>query len=125
MAGLPVEGKRFDVLGLGSVAIDDVLHVETYPIADAKIPVISRQRNIGGLAAAALIAVARLGGCCAYAGTLGDDEYSEAAISAMQQAGVDMTYLVRRPETRPIRSTIVVAREQHTRNIFYEISGVV
>ena len=64
----------YDVLGLGSVAVDDLLYVPHYPPADAKLQVRRRERQCGGLTATALVAAARLGARCAYAGVLGEDE---------------------------------------------------
>ncbi len=112
----------FDVLGLGAVAIDDLLYVDAYPPADEKTLVRSRDRQFGGLAGTALVAVARLGGRAAYAGVLGDDELSEAAVAGLENEGVDVRYVVRRPGARPVLSTIVVSREG-TRNIFVDRSG--
>lgn len=113
-----------DVLGLGAVALDDLLYVETYPPCDAKAPVQSRHRQFGGLTGTALVTVARLGGRSAYAGVLGNDELSEAVIAGFVQEGVDLTCLVRRAHARPIHSTIVVS-QQATRNIFFDTDGVV
>ena len=72
--------KRFDVLGLGAVAVDDLIYVEAYPPPDAKAQVIGRQRRCGGLTSIALVTAARLGARCAYAGALGNDELSEFAL---------------------------------------------
>ena len=66
--------EPFDILGLGCVAVDDLLYVDAYPPADAKTRVQGRQRQCGGLTATALVAAARLGAKCAYGGTLGEDE---------------------------------------------------
>ena len=112
----------FDVLGLGAVAIDDLLYVDAYPPADEKTLVRGRDRQFGGLAGTALVAVSRLGGRSAYAGVLGDDEHSEAAIAGLANEGVDVRHVVRRPGARPVLSTIVVSREG-TRNIFVDRSG--
>ena len=115
-------GASCDVLGLGAVAIDDLLYVDAYPPADEKTPVRARGRQFGGLAGTALVAVARLGGRAAYAGVLGDDDASEAAIGGLAAEGVDVGSVVRRPGARPVLSTIVVSREG-TRNIFVDRTG--
>jgi sugar/nucleoside kinase (ribokinase family) len=115
----------FDVLGLGAVAIDDFLYVDVYPPSDTKAPVVFRQRQLGGLTATALVTVARLGARSAYAGVLGNDELSEAAVAGLVDEGIDLTYLVRRANARPIHSTIVVAQQQPTRNIFFDSNDVV
>jgi hypothetical protein len=51
----------YDVLGLGSVAIDDVVYADSYPLPDEKAPVLGRARYLGGLTAIALVTAARLG----------------------------------------------------------------
>ena len=48
--------KRIDILGLGAVAVDDLLFVEAYPPPDAKALVLRQERHCGGLAATALVA---------------------------------------------------------------------
>ena len=70
--------ESFDVLGLGVVAVDDVLYVASFPAADEKIQVERSLRRCGGLTGAALVTAARAGACCGYAGCLGTDELSRA-----------------------------------------------
>jgi len=38
----------FDILGLGCVAIDDLVYVDAYPPADTKVQVRRRERQCGG-----------------------------------------------------------------------------
>ncbi len=113
----------FDVLGLGAVAVDEILHVDQYPPPDAKARVRRREQRCGGLAATALVAAARLGCGCAYAGVLGTDEASDFAARCLKQEGIDLSQARRRPEARVIRSAIVVGAG--TRNIFFDLNGVV
>jgi len=72
--------RAIDILGLGAVAVDDLLYVSSYPPADSKVHVTSTDRQCGGLTATALVAAARLGCVCAYAGVVGTDENSEFAL---------------------------------------------
>ena len=60
----------YDILGLGVLAVDDLLYAREYPPADVKTRLSHRERQCGGLTGAALIAAARLGATCAYAGML-------------------------------------------------------
>jgi sugar/nucleoside kinase (ribokinase family) len=117
--------KAYDVVGLGCIAVDDILYVDAYPPPDAKTRVLERERDCGGLTATALAAAARLGSRCAYAGALGDDEASRFAIEALRVAGVDVSTVVRLEGAAPVRSTIVVDPRRGTRNIFYDLSGCV
>jgi sugar/nucleoside kinase (ribokinase family) len=113
----------FDVLGLGCVAVDDLLYVPSYPPPDSKLQIRRRERQCGGLTATGLVAAARLGARCAYAGSLGNDEASRFVIDTFRREGVDVSLLVRRPDARPIHSTIIVDETRHTRNIFFDLTG--
>ncbi len=116
--------KQFDVLGLGCAAVDEILYVDQYPRADAKIRVLRRERHCGGLTATALVAAARLGAKCAFAGTLGFDEASTFVLETLRREGVDVQHVVRRHESGPVRSVIVVDERRGTRNVFASLEGV-
>ena len=75
---------HIDILGLGAVAVDDLVYVDSYPLRDTKLPVRRQERHCGGLAATALVTAARLGSNCAYAGVLGYDELSEYVIGRIR-----------------------------------------
>ena len=114
-----------DILGLGAVAVDDFIFVEAYPPPDAKARVLRRERHCGGLAATALVAAARLGARCAYAGVLGNDELSEFALNCLKQEGIDTGHVQRTRTARPVYSNIVVVERRGTRNIFFDLKNVV
>lgn len=114
-----------DVLGLGCVAVDDLKYVAAFPAADGKQQVHGRQRQCGGLTATALVAAARLGARCGYAGVLGNDDLSEFALDCLRREGVDLSHVVRSPEARPIHSTIIVDEGRHTRAILFDLEGAV
>lgn len=115
----------FDILGLGCTAVDDLLYLAAFPTVETKVQVRRRERQCGGLTATALVAAARLGARCAFAGVLGNDEYSQFVKDAFGREGVDLAYLVSRPEARPIHSTILVDETRHTRTILYDLTGSV
>lgn len=117
--GRPVQ-KRFDVLGLGVTAVDQILYVPHYPAPDSKVEVRQRERHAGGLCSTALVAAARLGGRCAYAGTLGYDDGSRFILETLAREGIDLSHVVRRTEAGPVQSTIVVDETRRTRNIFFD-----
>ena len=114
----------FDILGLGCVAVDDILYVADYPPADAKAQVLRRRRESGGLTGTALVAAARLGARCAFAGVLGNDDLSQFAADSLRREGIDLAHLTRRAGARPIHSTIVVDERTQTRNIFFDLADV-
>jgi sulfofructose kinase len=109
-----------DVLALGAAAIDDLLYVDAYPQPDTKTTVRDATRQCGGLSATALVAAARLGARCAYAGTLGPDGDVDSAfvLDALGVEGIDTRHCVRVVGGGPVKSVIVVGRDTGTRNIF-------
>ncbi len=117
--------KQFDVLGLGCAAVDDLLYVPRFPGVDEKVQVERSVRRFGGLTGMALVAAARAGARCAYAGCLGEDELSRYVAAHLQQEGVDVSLSPRLPQARVVHSTVVVSNDSGSRNIFFEGSGLI
>jgi len=110
----------YDILGLGAVTVDDFLYVKAYPAADTKVRVSTRERQCGGNTGTALVAAARLGAKCAYAGILGNDPLSAFIRSTLEKEGVDVTHVVTHGSTVPIYAVIVVDETHRTRTIFVD-----
>jgi sulfofructose kinase len=119
------ETTRFDVLGLGCAAVDEILFVSSFPAADKKMRVQRSLRRCGGLTGAALVTAARLGARCAYAGCLGMDEYSQHVADNFTREGVDISHAPRLPAARVVHSTIIVGNDTGSRNIFFEDEGMI
>src|SRR5258706_6969458 len=115
----------FDILGLGAVSVDELIYVDAYPPADQKAHVLNTERQCGGLTATALVAAARFGAKCAYAGALGNDELSLIARQTLQQEGINLNHLLEQADARPVHSYILVDQARGTRNIFADARGVV
>ena len=103
------------ILGIGSVAVDDVLFVENFPLAGAKMRVCSRQRESGGLAGTALATAAKLGSETAWLGVLGEDELSRFARESLERDGVSTQFVVEAKDARPHASTILVEEGETAR----------
>ena len=119
------QGKRWDVLGLGAVSVDDLVYVDQYPQPGTKMPVQERRREGGGLTGTALVAAARLGVRSAYYGILGEDELSRFTLLELEREGVDCSQILYRAEARPIHSTVIVERSGGQRTILYWNARVV
>jgi len=115
---------RWDVLGFGAVAVDDLIYVERFPPPDGKAPVRASRREAGGLAGTALSAAARLGARAAYCGVLGSDELSRFTRDELARYGVDCSPIITDADARPIHSTIIVEQETGHRCIFFSSDGV-
>ncbi len=116
---------KWDVLGFGAVAVDDLLYLDAYPAAGSKAQVREERREGGGLAGTALVAAARLGARAAYAGVLGDDELSRFTLAELKRAGVDCSAVLRRPDARPRHSVILVDRANGCRTVLSSRTGVI
>jgi sulfofructose kinase len=119
------EAAPIDILGVGTVAIDDLLYVAAYPPPDAKARVLRRERQCGGLTGTALVAAARSGARCAFAGVVGTDELSDEIARQFQRVGVDNRWMARDPSARVIYSVVVVDEQRQTRTIFYDLDGAI
>jgi sugar/nucleoside kinase (ribokinase family) len=116
--------KKYDILGIGCIAIDDIWNVDEYPQVDQKVRVRAAHRDCGGLTATAMVAAARLGAKCAFGGLLGnaDNELAHFGEKCLVANGVDCTHAVRAKDASPLHSFIVVA-SGGTRNIFSHHPG--
>ena len=115
---------QWDVLGLGAIAVDDLIYLDGFPLPDSKVRVRARQRDGGGLCATSLVAAARLGAACAYLGVLGDDELSHFSREELEREGIDCSFIEHHSEARPHHSNIIVDRLSGGRTILSDNSGV-
>ena len=65
---------RYDVVGVGDVAYDNLCIVERYPEEDGSTHILDIQNQGGGCCGTALVAASRLGFSAAFIGNTGDDE---------------------------------------------------
>jgi len=114
----------FDVLGLGSVSIDFVGKVKSWPAEGTKLPFQSFSIHDGGLVATALVAVARLGGEACFVGKLGYSEMASRAIGALVKDNVDTSLVIRTKNTEPIISFVFTNSSNGQRNIFFTRDNV-
>lgn len=115
---------RWDVLGIGNAAVDELILLDAFPAPDSKMPVRGFQRQGGGLTATALVAAARLGAKAAFCSLIGFDELSVFTLEDLAAEGVDTAPCVRNEQGVPYHAFILVERAGQTRTILYQ-PGVV
>ncbi|MFL1462300.1 PfkB family carbohydrate kinase [Roseococcus sp. DSY-14] len=96
------------VIGLGSAVLDHLFRVGEIPSPPAKERATAYRAMVGGMAANAAIAVARLGGRAALWGRLGEDANGAAARAELEAEGVDCAGLRGFPGARTPVSAVVV-----------------
>ncbi len=79
----------FQVFGLGQCSLDYVGKVDDYPPSDVKCEFSDMVIQGGGPVATALVALARWGVSCAFAGVLGDDQFGAVIRESLDTEGVD------------------------------------
>jgi len=109
----------WDILGIGCVAVDDLVYVEHYPPVNVKMKARDMVRQGGGLTATAMVAAARLGARVAFAAALGDDDLSRYAIQELEREGVDCTPVVRRAGAGPFHAIVIVEQTTGNRTILF------
>lgn len=96
------------VLIAGVAVADVVLRVEQFPQTPEKYRADDALVTIGGCAANAAIAVARLGGKAKIAARLGDDFMGDLIINSLMAEGVDVSLCDRRKGARSSFSSVLI-----------------
>ena len=109
--------QRIDVLGLGSLAWDDILLVDALPAPDQKVRAKKRIKRVGGLTGGALLAAVRSGGSAAFAGRIGTDPASREVADFLAHQGIDLSLCVADPSHAVVQSVILAATSTGTRNV--------
>ena len=116
--------KRWDIIGIGVVAVDDLLYLDHFPQPNEKIVVKMAQRQGGGLTGTALVAAARQGAKSAYCGRLGNDALSLYSLQELEREGVDTSPSQFCVGNKPPHSIILVDMSCGSRAIISNLEGV-
>lgn len=114
----------WDVLGIGTAAVDDLLYVDQFPAPNSKIGIVKSVRQGGGQTATALAAAARQGARTAFCCRLGWDDLSDYTIAELEKEGVDCSPCVRDEQGSPYHSVIIVDLSTHTRTILHDVGNI-
>lgn len=116
--------KRWDIIGIGVVAVDDLLYLDHYPQPNEKIHVVMEKRQGGGLTGTALVAAARQGAKSAYCWRLGNDDLSVYSLQELEREGVDTSPCQFWVGNNPSHSIILVDMSSGSRTVLSNIKGV-
>jgi sulfofructose kinase len=114
-----------EVLGLGAVAVDDILFLDRFPLPDSKVPIRRTERRAGGNTGTALVAARRMGRTCGYGGTLGSDELSRFITDGFEAEDISLDAMIRDDAARPFHSTIIIDTASQTRTILFNDDHVI
>lgn len=116
--------SKWDILGIGTAAVDDLLLVEEFPRPESKVDILESTRQGGGQTATAMVAAARQGVKAAFCCHLGFDDLSLYTIRELEKEGVDCSPCVQSEEGNPFHSIIIVDQSQQTRTILHSGGNV-
>jgi len=105
--------------GLGQCCWDTLAVVGAYPVPDSKAQALAWEEQAGGPTATALVALARLGVACRFAGVVGDDEIGGRIRRALGAEGIDTASLAVRPGGESQRAFIMVEQGGGRRTIVW------
>ena len=100
-----------DIIGLGSVAMDVILQVDTLPKEDGFALIKSKKYLDGGSATNVIVQAARLGLKCSFIAQIGDDEIGQAIKSGLEKENVDTSLMVIKKGGSSLHTTIVVGED--------------
>jgi sugar/nucleoside kinase (ribokinase family) len=116
--------KLWDVLGIGTAAVDDLLYVDHFPLPNSKISIEKWSRQGGGQTATGITAAARQGAKTAFCCRLSFDDLSAYTIAELEKEGVDCSPCFRDEVGSPYHSVIIVDLSTHTRTILHDIGSI-
>lgn len=115
----------WDIIGFGVAAVDDVITARRLPLPNAKDKLLASSRMGGGQTATALVAAARLGCRCFYAGHFGHNEHSEFVRDIFRREGIAFREEVEFPAASPTHAIVIVDAANGDRSILWTSDGVV
>jgi sugar/nucleoside kinase (ribokinase family) len=100
-----------DVTGLGSLAMDVVMQVDSLPKADTFCIIENTSYLPGGSGTNVIVQLARLGSSCAYIGKVGDDQLGSDVLASLKTENVDISGMVVQHGGTTLHTRIVVDRQ--------------
>jgi len=111
--------RALQVFGLGQCSLDYIGKVNAYPPPDVKCEFSDLTIQGGGPVATALVALARWGVSCAFAGVAGDDSFGDMISASLEKEGVDTSRLLVRKGFDSQFAFIVAEPRVGRRTIFW------
>ncbi|MBQ7574293.1 MAG: hypothetical protein IJT23_08540 [Clostridia bacterium] len=109
-----------DIVGIGANVCDTLITVPLYPTEDTKLRANSVVQSGGGPCATGLVAASKLGGKCAYIGTLTDDGAGVFLMSDLIKYGVLTDYVTVDRGHKSFTSYICLAMDSATRTCVFD-----
>tara|TARA_B100000579_G_C22830714_1_gene855789 strand:+ start:1423 stop:2331 length:909 start_codon:yes stop_codon:yes gene_type:complete len=112
--------KKFDIFGLGCIALDKILFIKGNADLNVKYQIIRTEQEVGGLVGRALITASTLGSTCYYKAILGKNHKSNIVVSALKSHRVNTDLIEFDLFSGPIDSTVVISEDFKQRTIYFD-----
>ncbi len=114
-----MEGKKFDVIGIGHPCVDYLIHIDSLPEPNESRSAMEASWQCGGKVTTGLAAAARCGLSCALIGAMGDDLFGRYCRHDFENHNIDLSQVkIRKGKTTDL--AVVLSEEQtNGRNIIY------
>lgn len=87
--------KEFDIVGIGSVLVDELVLLPYFPEPDTKIEIINTQKQLGGPVPTALKALSKLNKKTSFIGKVGNDYNAFFIQEKLVESGIDVSQIIR------------------------------
>ncbi|MFI5338920.1 MAG: carbohydrate kinase family protein [Candidatus Methylomirabilales bacterium] len=113
------ERPHYDVIGLGTNALDLIAIIDGYPEPDTKVQFQEFDVQGGGVVATAMAACARLGLHTRYIGKVGSDFWSRVSLRTLSKEGIDVRHVIRVKGSPGHVSLVLADRATGARTLFF------
>lgn len=97
-----------DVIGLGTLAMDVLMKVDTLPAEDGFCIVKSNERQPGGSGTNVMVQLARLSAECGYIGAVGDDGLGKDVLKSLKAENINTENMLTKPDRITLHTDIVI-----------------
>jgi sulfofructose kinase len=119
-----IPARRWDCVGVGLCALDFLSILPHYPASNEKTNVARARIQGGGPVPTAVYALARYGWKAAYVGCVGNDSAGNIIVQGLQKGGVDVSRMVRDPDSRTAHSFIWVDSGNGNRTVALDRTNI-
>lgn len=114
-----LEGKPFDVVGMGLNSVDFLGVVPKFPGPNSKMKILQFSKQGGGQVATALVALSRWGVKTKYIGKVGEDEWGQFSLDSIRNEGVDISSVIIEPHATNQFAMIIIDEPSGDRTILW------
>jgi sulfofructose kinase len=116
---IPTE-REFDAAGFGVNAVDHLIVVPEFPLADSTTQFTKHSQAAGGQTASAIVALQRLGMRTAYAGRFGSDGEGSFGLQSLKDEGIDVAFAEVVAGSRTQVGYIIIEAKRGERTVIWD-----